>query len=145
DGVRARFGQRQLEVAELLVGKLLHAREAGQSEPAEHDVLGLRRDRQPDEPSAAVCAQSPTAFLDYRGKTKLNIANPAECSLTRMSHVQRCRGAPIPNPNRKPRCSTGASGTRVASRKAPVARASAASAERQSRAYWSELDASTRS
>ena len=47
-GVRARLGQGELDVAEHLRRELLRAqaREAGEGEPPQRDVLGLRRDRQ---------------------------------------------------------------------------------------------------
>ena len=50
DGVRARLGQRELQVAEHLRRERLGAqpRDPGQGEPPEGDVLGLGRDRQAD-------------------------------------------------------------------------------------------------
>src|SRR4051812_39482502 len=52
DGVGHGFGERELQVGHRVVADLAHLCEPGQREPAEGDVLGLRRNAQPDRPVA---------------------------------------------------------------------------------------------
>ena len=69
DGVRARLRDRELEVARASPGSSSRTRaEPGQREAAQRDVLGLRRDREPDragpraDRSALVTASCPAAM-----------------------------------------------------------------------------------
>ena len=64
DRVRARLGERELQVAEHVLRERTHAREAGEGEPAQRDVFRLRRNRQPDRMAPAVavpCLPAQTA------------------------------------------------------------------------------------
>ena len=104
--VRAGLGERELQVAEHLLREVgAQAGDAGQGEPAERDVLGLGRDRQPDDgpdslPLAPfVSAESCERWL-FPSIGKLNLAR-----FCRISAVGRSssRGYPrrrFPNPGR---------------------------------------------
>ena len=72
DRVRARLGERELQVGERLVRERPDAREPGEGEPRERDVLRLRRDRQPDGPAVVGrCACSVARSNVYRSFSEL--------------------------------------------------------------------------
>ena len=65
DRVRAGLGQRELQVAEHLLAERLGAQacDPGQGEAAERDVLGLRRNREPDRLGLSAVRARPGAAV----------------------------------------------------------------------------------